>query len=83
MVVFPHGPDGGCLGAVSLQNSIIFGNTSNHTSGQDCNGIITSSGHNIIGDTTGCLNPTTGDLITHTLLGDYIGYTPLLPSRVN
>ena len=49
--------DGGI--AITLQNSIISGNTVS-----DCSGLITSLGYNLIGNNTGCtITPTDGDLI--------------------
>jgi hypothetical protein len=47
-------------GTVTLQNSILAGNIS---SSPDCAGSISSSGYNLIGNTTGCtFAATTGDL---------------------
>ena len=42
-------------GTVNLANSIISGNkTSGNFSRPDCDGVLTSGGHNLIGNTTGC-----------------------------
>jgi len=72
------------LGTVTLQNSILAGNTSAGT-GPDCNGVISSSGYNLIGSTAVCtFNATTGDLLDvnaklfPSLVG-LPGYHPLLP----
>jgi Zn-dependent metalloprotease len=47
-------------GIVTLQNSILAGNIAEKS---DCMGDITSSGYNLIGDTTGCVfTSSTGDL---------------------
>jgi hypothetical protein len=49
-------------GHVTLQNTIVAGNTG----GSDCYnnyGTVTSLGYNLIGKNTGCLTPTTGDLV--------------------
>jgi CSLREA domain-containing protein len=51
--------DGGGLfiggGTLSIGNSIIEGNTDNFgTIHPDCSGTVTSTGHNLIGDDTGC-----------------------------
>jgi hypothetical protein len=50
-------------GTVSLANSIITGNTtSGNTSLPDCGGTLTSGGHNLIGNATGCgISAGTGD----------------------
>src|SRR5688572_162402 len=69
-------------GLVSIQNSIISGNTGYGGIPQDCNGSITSAGHNIIGTTSDCIitvqandkvgvNPQFGPLLPN-------GYFPLL-----
>lgn len=52
-------------GSVTLQNSIVAGNTSSNSSnGQDCFGTISSAGYNLIGNTTSCtFNVTLGDLL--------------------
>lgn len=47
-------------GSVYLKNTII---AKNNGDGPDCNGILTSSGYNLIGSTSGCtFTPTAGDL---------------------
>jgi hypothetical protein len=66
---------------VSLQNSILAGNTAGD--GPDCQGTIGSFGYNLFGDTTDCaLTPGTGDLTNvDPRLGLLIGtpgYHPLL-----
>ena len=71
---------------VTLQNSILAGNTADNT-GSDCSGAIGSSGYNLIGDTSGCtFTPGTGDLTDADAdLGLLLGppsapwYHPLLP----
>jgi hypothetical protein len=71
---------------VTLQNSILAGNTADST-GPDCSGAIGSSGYNLIGDTSGCtFTPGTGDLTdVDADLGLLLGppsapwYHPLLP----
>lgn len=70
-------------GTVTAQNSIIAGNTASMV-GSDCNGVIGSSGYNLIGTTAGCnFTPSTGDLINiNPKVGRLIGspgYLPLLP----
>jgi CSLREA domain-containing protein len=68
------GDTGGVLLGVSstlfLRNSIVAGNTDEGTS-PDCRGGLTSQGHNVIGDTTGCsYAPGAGDQTdTPALLG--------------
>jgi hypothetical protein len=48
-------------GTVYLKNSIV---AQNNNGGSDCNGTITSSGYNLIGDTSTCtFTPTAGDMI--------------------
>lgn len=50
-------------GSITLQNSILAGNTAS-TTGPDCNGAIASQGHNLIGNTAGCtFAASTGDLL--------------------
>ncbi len=50
-------------GSITLQNSIVAGNTAS-TAGPDCSGPIASQGHNLIGNTAGCtFAATTGDLV--------------------
>ena len=63
--------------SLALQNSIVAGNTVGSTgSGPDCSGTLTSHGHNLIGDTSGCTIATTGS--------DIVGVSPLLaPLRDN
>ena len=56
------------LGAANLVNTIVSGNTA--LTGPDCTGALTSLGHNLIGDTTGC--GFTG------VVGDQTGVDPLL-----
>ena len=47
---------------VNLANAFIAGNTASIR--PDCRGVLTSLGHNLIGDTTGCsFTPSTGDLV--------------------
>jgi uncharacterized repeat protein (TIGR01451 family) len=71
------------LGFVTLQNTIVAGNTASASS-PDCVGTISSAGYNLIGDTSGCtFLPTTGDLLDvdawlFPLVGSP-GYHPLLP----
>ncbi len=44
---------GGGFGSVTLQNTVLAGNSA--LTGPDCSGIpLTSAGHNIVGDTSGC-----------------------------
>jgi hypothetical protein len=52
---------GGGFGSVTLQNTVLAGNSA--LMGPDCSGIpLTSAGHNIVGDTSGCGMPAgTGD----------------------
>jgi uncharacterized repeat protein (TIGR01451 family) len=48
-------------GTVTLQNSILAGNTA--ASGPDCDADVDSLGYNLVGDTSGCtFSPGTGDL---------------------
>jgi len=50
-------------GSITLQNSILAGNTAS-TTGPDCNGAIASQGHNLVGATAGCTFAAgTGDLL--------------------
>lgn len=55
-------------GLVTLQNSIVQGNTDNSTpAAHDCNGPATSNGYNVVGAGTGCpsggANDSTGDAL--------------------
>ena len=52
---------GGGFGSVTLQNTVLAGNSA--LMGPDCSGIpLTSAGHNIVGDTSGCgMAAETGD----------------------
>jgi CSLREA domain-containing protein len=53
-------------GEIEIQNSIVAGNLDRSTTnpGPDCAATITSLGHNIIGEDTGCtVTPASGDLI--------------------
>jgi len=60
-------------GTVNLTNTILAGNTA--PTGPECTGPLTSQGHNLIGNDTGCsFTPLTGDLVGTT--GDSID--PLL-----
>ena len=48
-------------GTVNLKNSIV---AQNNNGGSDCNGTITSSGYNLMGDISGCtFTPSDGDMI--------------------
>ncbi|HET9906171.1 MAG TPA: choice-of-anchor Q domain-containing protein, partial [Anaerolineales bacterium] len=48
-------------GSVTMKNTLLAGNSSAN-SGQDCTGVIASSGYNLIGNTSGCsLAMSTGD----------------------
>ena len=67
--------------SVTMKNTILAGNTA--SSDPDCNGGLTSAGHNLVGNTSGCdLSPSTGDLTDLSAnLGALIGfpgYHPLL-----
>lgn len=84
-------PGGGGIynggGSVTVQNSIIAGNTKINDGSSDCDGTIISLGYNLIGSTSGCaFSPTTGDQTDlDPNLGQLIGpsaspvYNPLLP----
>jgi hypothetical protein len=68
---------------MTLQNTIVAGNTASGT-GPDCSGAIGSSGYNLVGDTSGCtFTQTAGDLTDVDArlfpLIDSPGYHPLLP----
>ena len=70
-------------GSVSISNSILAGNTPSPGIGQDCAGIFTSGGNNIVGNTTGCtISATSGDQFDiDPKLGTFLpeqGYDPLL-----
>ena len=73
-------------GNVTLQNSLLAGNSNPNSGAMDCNGTILSSGYNLIGNTSGCsFSPGIGDLTDiDPLLGQLIGpsnapsYHPLL-----
>jgi uncharacterized repeat protein (TIGR01451 family) len=70
------------FGTVTLQNSILAGNTGGNR--PDCGGAIGTSGYNLIGDTSGCtFASTTGDLTNMDAklgpLEGSPGYHPLLP----
>jgi len=59
------GAGGGLSGSATLLNTILAGNTA--ATGPDCNGTLTSSGHNLVGAAdgsvcTGVVSGTTGDL---------------------
>ena len=57
-------------GTVTLQNTLLAGNTA--TEGPDCFGSITSPGHNLLGDLTGCtVSLGTGDLTGDPGLGPF------------
>jgi hypothetical protein len=83
-------PGGGGIynsgGNVTLQNSILAGNSNSNSGGMDCDGIILSSGYNLIGNTFGCTFASSpGDLTdVDPKLGQLIGpsgspsYHPLL-----
>jgi len=50
-------------GSLSLRNTIVAGNTA-AVGGADCNGAISSEGHNLLGDTTDCtVNSGQGDIV--------------------
>jgi hypothetical protein len=51
--LLPHG-GGGIYGYATIRNSIVAGNTSEGSDTPDCAHTLTSQGHNLIGDTTGC-----------------------------
>jgi hypothetical protein len=80
----PHGGLGGLFGPIIMENTIVARNTG--LSGNDCAGVITSLGHNLIGNPSGCavaLQPTdlTGDPGLDAYLDDGQpghGYYPLL-----
>ena len=70
-------------GTVTLQNSLLAGNTDAGL-GPDCTGDIVSSGYNLIGNTTGCtFTANTGDLLNFNPqlfpLIVSLGVHPLLP----
>ncbi len=53
----------GTTGTISVRNSILSNNTA--LAGADCQGIINTSDHNLIGNTSGCtLSSSTGDLLS-------------------
>jgi hypothetical protein len=72
-------------GTVLLQNTLLARNTEG--TGPDCSGPVTSLGHNLIGDPTGCtITLLSTDLTGDPGLGDFIddgtpgnGHFPLLP----
>jgi PKD domain-containing protein len=41
-------------GSVTLQNSILAGNSNPNSGGMDCSGTVLSTGYNLIGNTSGC-----------------------------
>ena len=61
-------------GNVQLQNTILAGNSSEGTGGgDDCSGLITSLGHNIIGTTEGCgITLQSTDQVGDPLLGNFL-----------
>ncbi|MEK6754211.1 MAG: choice-of-anchor Q domain-containing protein [Chloroflexota bacterium] len=57
-------PDGGCLGGVTIKNSIVAGNFSINDNAPDCLGEVVSAGYNLIGNKNGCtFNPAIGDQV--------------------
>ena len=65
VLVDTRGSGGGISGRSTLRNSVVAGNFDAHTSGaQDCSGTLVSQGHNLIGDSTGCIviGDTTGNI---------------------
>ena len=51
------------IGSTDVTNTIVAGNTAT-TTGADCSGSLTSQGHNLIGDNSGCsFTPAAGDLV--------------------
>ncbi len=69
--------------SIQMSNTILAGNTST-TTNPDCNGPITSLGHNIIGNTNGCaITASVGDqLNVNPRLGAFLpelGFHPLRP----
>lgn len=78
---------GGIYGPATMSNSILTWNYG--ASGRDCFGAISSSGYNLVGNTSGCtFTGVTGDLVNVDLylvpLGDYGGLTqthPILSSE--
>ena len=64
-------------GTLTIRNSIVASNMAT-VGAPDCNGTLTSSGYNLIGNNSGCiLNPTTGDLVGTAVSPINAGLTPL------
>jgi len=73
---------GGIYGPATMSNSILTRNYG--ASGRNCYGVISSSGYNLVGNTSGCsFTSATGDLVNVDLylvpLGDYSGLTQTHP----
>ena len=66
-----HAVSAGVTGTVTLRNTILARNIPGEA--PDCVGPVTSLGHNVIGDLTGCLiTPLSTDLTGDPGLGEYI-----------
>ena len=87
---FGGGIDNGSVASATLTNTIVAGNTAttngNPSNSPDLHGAVTSSGHNLIGDTSGSsgiINGTNSDIVNNTpllgALGSNGGPTQTIP----